>query len=107
MKEMATRPDPSRQKAIAIPAIVSVEVASGAAGGRIPHPKSPMCRSFPPSGGPIFPICALRTIRTESVSGRIASVTPRSRMTGPMTSPFHRPSDPRYFAPRRRRIAAA
>ena len=34
MNETATRPEPSRQNAIAIPAIVSVAVVSGAAGGQ-------------------------------------------------------------------------
>ena len=107
MNETATRPDPSRQNAIAIPAMVNVAVVSGAAGGRMPLAKSPMCRSLPSSGAPTFPICALRTMRTVSGSGRMARVAPRSRITGPMTSPVHRPSGPRYAAPRRSRIAAA
>src|SRR6185295_9699887 len=64
-----------------------------------PLAKSPMCRSFPSSGAPTFPICALRTIRTVPGSGRIASVMPRSRISGPTTSPVHRPSAARNAAP--------
>ena len=107
MNEIATRSDRSRQNAIAIPAMVSVAVVSGAAGGRMPHAKSPMWRSLPSSGAPTLPICALRTIFTVSGSGRMASVMPRSRITGPTTSPFQPPSAPRWRAPRFNRIPAA
>ena len=107
MNDTATRPDRSRPNAIAMPAIVKVAVVSGAAGGRMPQSKSPMCRSLPWSGAPILPIWALRTMRTVSGSGRIASVTPRSRMTGPMTSPRQLPSAPRNAPPRRSRMPAA
>ena len=44
-------------------------------------------------------------MRTVAGSGRIASVTPRSRIIGPMTSPVQAEST-RYVAPRRSRIAA-
>ena len=52
--------------AIAMPATVSDEIASGADAGRIPQAKSPTCRSFPSIGGPALPICAFRTMRTVS-----------------------------------------
>ena len=42
---------------MAIPAIVNVPIASGAAAGRTPA-KSPTCRSLPSIGGPALPICA-------------------------------------------------
>ena len=87
MNDSATRPLPSRANAIAIPAAVSVLIASGAAAGRIPLARSPMCRSLPFIGGPAFAICADSTIRTVSPSGFIASATPRSRISGATTSP--------------------
>ena len=59
MNETATRPDPSRANAIAMPAIVNEEIARGAAAGRTPHAKSPMCRSLPFIGGPALPICGV------------------------------------------------
>ena len=97
----------SRAKAIAMPAAVSAEIPSGAAGGRMPQERSPTWRSLPSMGGPALPICAERTMRTVSASGRIASAAPRSRMSGATTSPCQEPSRPRYFSPRRSRIAAA
>ena len=99
--------EPSRANAIAMPAIDSVLIDSGAAAGRMPHSKSPMCRSLPLIGGPSLPICALSTIRTVAGSGRIASATPRSRMIGPTTSPCHPRRRSRHAAPRRSRMAAA
>ncbi len=92
MNETASRPVPSRANAMAMPAMVSVAMPSGAAGGTIPHEKSPTFRSFPSRGGPSFAICAFRTIRTVADSGRIARTAPRSRIRGPITSPFHVPS---------------
>ena len=75
-----------------MPAIVSDEIESGAAGGRIPQEKSPRCRSLPSIGGPAFPIWALKKPRrTDSASGRIASEAPRSRISGATTSPFQAP----------------
>ncbi len=44
-----------------------------------------------PSAAPPCAICAESTIRTASGAGRMASATPRSRMTGAMTSPCHTP----------------
>ncbi len=95
MNENATRPAPSRQKAIAIPAIDNDPMASGAAAGSTPQPKSPVCRSLPRIGGPALPIWARRIIATASSSPRMASVIPRSRITGAMTSPAQAPSVPR------------
>ena len=46
-----------------MPAIVSAPIASGAAAGRMPQSKSPMCRSLPSIGGPALPICAFSTMR--------------------------------------------
>ncbi len=106
MKDRATRPLPSRANANAIPATVSVLMASGAAAGRMPYAKAPMCRSLPSIGGPAFPICAESTMRTVSPSGFIARATPTSRMIGPTTSPLHSPSR-LNASPRRKRMAAA
>jgi hypothetical protein len=47
-------------------------------GGQDPQAMSPMCRSRPFIGGPAFPICALRIMRTVTGSGRIASAAPAS-----------------------------
>ena len=80
-------------------------IASGAAAGRMPQSKSPTCRSLPSIGGPALPICAFRTMRTVSASGRIASATPRSRMSGATTSPRHGRRRPGSASPRRSRIA--
>jgi hypothetical protein len=41
MNETATRPDPSRENAIAMPASVSVAIVSGDAGRRMPQSRSP------------------------------------------------------------------
>ena len=99
--------DPSRQNASAMPAMVSVAMVSGAAGGKMPHPRSPTFRSLPSDGGPALAICAFSTIRTVAGSLFMARVTPRSRMTGATTSPSQRPSGVRCPAPRFNRIAAA
>ena len=61
MNDNATRPEPSRQKPIASPAMLSDPIASGAAAGSTPHDQSPVCRSLPNIGGPALPICALST----------------------------------------------
>ena len=74
---------------MAMPAMVSEPTASGAAAGSTPHSKSPVCRSLPSIGGPDLPICARRIMATASSSCRIASVMPRSRITGASTSPPH------------------
>ena len=42
---------------------------------------------MPSIGGPALAICADSTSRTVSAVGRMASVTPRSRITGAITSP--------------------
>ena len=47
---------------------------------------------LPDIGAPALPICARRIIAMASSSCRIASVMPRSRITGAITSPFHDPS---------------
>ena len=39
MNDSATRPEPSRENAIASPVALSVEIVSGAAGGKMPHEK--------------------------------------------------------------------
>ena len=104
MKEIATRPEPSRWNARAIPASVNVAIASGAAAGRMPWAKSPACRSLPSIGGPALAICADSTMRTVSGVGRIASAAPRSRMSGAITSPVQ-PSAVRYCSPRRSLIS--
>jgi len=106
MKETATRSDPSRAKAIAMPAMVRLEIPSGADAGRIPHSKSPTWRSLPSMGGPALPICALNTMRAVSGALRMASTAPRSRMSGAMTSPRQVPSGARCGAPRRSRRGA-
>ena len=106
MNDSATRPSPCCAKAIAIPAIDIVLIASGAVAGSTPEAKSPTCRSLPYIGGPALAICAESTIRTMAGVGFIASATPRSRISGPTTSPCH-PSGVRYESPRRSRIAAA
>ena len=80
MNDTATRPLPSRANAIAMPAIVSVLMPSGAAAGRMPQLKSPMCRSLPFIGGPSLPICAFSTIRT--VAGVAAASPARRRGRG-------------------------
>ena len=51
---------PRARSAIAMPAIDSVLTDSGAVAGRMPHSKSPMCRSLPSIGGP-----CLRHLRVE------------------------------------------
>ncbi len=107
MNENATRPASCRQNAMAIPAMVSEPVASGAAAGSTPHSKSPVCRSLPRIGGPALPICARRIVATASSSPRMARVTPRSRITGAMTSPVQPPSPSRNLAPRFNRMPAA
>ena len=98
MIESATRPLPSRANAIAMPAIVSAPLASGAIAGSSPPPKSPVWRSLPFIGGPAFPICADRARRIVSGSVRIARLRPRSRIIGATTSP-RQPSSARCGAP--------
>ncbi len=93
--------------AMAMPVIESDPTARGAAAGSTPHSKSPVCRSLPPIGGPALPICARSTMATASSSWRIASVMPRSRITGASTSPPQVPSGFLNFGPRRRRTAPA
>ena len=90
--------------------MLSEPMDSGAVAGRTPQPKSPTWKSFPSIGGPAFAIWADSVCLIMSAMpspGRIASATPRSRMTGATTSPFHVPSGVRNASPRRRRIAAA
>ena len=91
MNDSAMRSLFSSANAIAMPAIDSDPTASGAAAGSTPHSKSPVCRSLPSIGGPALPICARRIIPTASSSWRIASVMPRSRITGASTSPPQAP----------------
>ena len=87
MNDSATRPDPSRANASAKPAIVKVPIPSGAAGGSTPYSMSPMWMSFPFIGGPALAICADSAMRTISGPGRMAITTPRSRISGAITSP--------------------
>ncbi len=106
MNDSATRPDPSRANASANPAIVKVPIPSGAAGGSTPYSMSPMWMSFPFIGGPALAICADSAMRTISGPGRMAITTPRSRISGAITSPRQAPAS-RYASPRRRRMPAA
>ena len=107
MNESAMRSLFWSENAMAMPAMVNEPTASGAAAGSTPHSKSPVCRSLPSMGGPDLPICARRIIATASSSCRIASVMPRSRITGASTSPDQVPSSLRYAAPRCSRMAPA
>ena len=68
MNDTATRSEPSRANAMAMPAIESEPMASGAVAGSTPQPKSPVCKSLPNIGGPSLPICAVITFRTASAS---------------------------------------
>ena len=61
------------RRRLAIPAIVSAGLPSGAIAGRIPCSQSPTWRSLPFIGGPAFAICALSTIRTVSGASRMPS----------------------------------
>src|SRR2546425_1037122 len=55
---------------------------SGAAGGKMPHAKSPRFKSLPSSGGPALPICALRIILTVAESRRFARRSAQKSVPG-------------------------
>ena len=90
-----------------MPASVSVPIASGAAGGRMPHAKSPTCRSLPSIGGPALAICADSTIADHvrrAATSRATSAEIADERRNHVALPARRRRW--YAAPRRNRIAA-